>query len=409
MRSVYLKNVLDKLTGFVLLCYIIAATAFENYAPTSRLSKYTLYCFISLAFIYMFYNKKIRLSYYNIAIILYGIILTVSFFYTPSVEQGIQTLYWYYTCAALTFFVVNYVDSIKKVYLLIKAYLISGMVLALLLLKFYGVGIFNLAANSIHGVRIGGVLGNENLIGMSLSISCVFSIFLIFYHSRSKAEKVIYILNIVVCFPLILLTGSKKALFLIVFEIIWLVILKPSDKGNLIKRLRYFLIGAIFLCIGYLIITKVKAFWFMTERIDELIRTLKGTGISDSDMGRIYMIRTGLNAFSHSPALGKGVAYSRYVFGTYSHNNYVEILMNTGLAGFLIYYSIYVIPILKFCFTKSYKLQLRILAMFIIVSSLILDVGMVSYYNRYFQILLATISIIFCANGKFLEATNEQN
>lgn len=397
-----MKNVIDKLTGFILLCYITAATAFEDYAPTSMLSRYTLYAFLLLALVDMFYKKKIRFTYYTIAIFLYGIMLTVSFFYTPDLNYGIQTLYWYYTCAVLTFFIGNYVDSAEKIYFLIKAYLISGMVLAFFLLSFYGVEIFNIAENSTHGIRIGGELGNENSIGMSLSISCVFAIYLIFYHSFTKKEKIICMLDIAVCFPLILLTGSKKALFIVFFGILLLIICKPSDRGNMVKRLGYLLTGAIFLCIGFVIITKVRAFWFMTERIYEFISTMQGNSVSDSDGIRIYMIKAGLNAFSHSPILGNGVAYSRYILGTYAHNNYTEILMNTGLVGFLTYYSIYIISIIKLIFLKSYDLKLKILALFIIVSFLILEVGMVSYYNRYFQILLTLTSIIISMNNKFV-------
>ncbi len=401
-----MKNIIDKSTGIVLLCYITAAAAFENYAPTYVLSKYTLYIFALLALADMVCKRKIRFTYYNVAIFLYGITLTISFFYAPDYNEGIQTLYWYYTCAILTFLFCNYIDCFEKIYLLIKAYLISGIILAIFLYSFYGMEIFSMAAQSTHGMRIGGELGNENTIGMSLSISCVFAAFLIFYHS-SKKEKIIYMLSIVICFPLILLTGSKKALFLVFFGIILLIICKPADKGNIVKKLGYLLMGAIFLFVCILIITKIKAFWFISERINEFIGTLLGKSFSDSDTQRIYMIKTGLNTFSHSPVFGNGVAYSRYIFGTYSHNNYIEILMNTGLVGFSIYYSIYIISILKLFFSKSYDFQLRILALFIIISFMILEVGMVSYYSRYIQVLIAASSIIL--STKTVREKNEQN
>lgn len=394
MIRINLTSIIDKLTGFLLLCYIIAAAAFENYAPTSALSTYTLYMFALFAFVYMFCKRKIKFTYYTIAIFLYGIIIAISLFFAPDFKYGIQTLYWYYTCAVLTFLIGNYIDSFKKIYFLIKAYIISGIVLAIFLYSIYGMEIFSMAAKSNHGIRIGGELGNENVIGMTLSISCVFAAFLLFYHSSAKKEKMMYVLSVVICFPLILLTGSKKALFLVFFGIMLLIIYKPGDKGNIVKKLRYFLIGMIFLLLCTFIITRIKAFWFITERINEFIGIMLGKGSNDSDAQRFYMIRTGLNEFSLSPIFGNGVAYSRYIFGTYSHNNYIEILMNTGIVGFITYYSIYIISILKLYFSKSYDLKLRTLVLFIVISFLILEVGMVSYYNRYFQILIAASGII---------------
>ena len=65
------------------------------------------------------------------------------------------------------------------------------------------------------------------------------------------------------------------------------------------------------------------------------------------------MIQYGMDYFKERPLLGHGIENFRYLYAqevgkeTYSHNNYIELLVNNGIVGLLLYYSFYISVILK--------------------------------------------------------------
>jgi O-antigen ligase len=134
-------------------------------------------------------------------------------------------------------------------------------------------------------------------------------------------------------------------------------------------------------------------------RFEEMILGLLGQGsLNEGDILRQYYIETGLAEFKESPIWGNGFYYSAYLFGHYSHNNYIELLMNNGIIGFIAYYSIYIKLLIdafkmKTTFHKSYVLIVLVVFVF-----LALDLGTVSYFDRYTLLILAVCSRIFVTN-----------
>ena len=125
-----------------------------------------------------------------------------------------------------------------------------------------------------------------------------------------------------------------------------------KDKKTIFSKLKGISISIVFLFLVYWLLNNVSAFWYIGQRANEMLLTFQGQGVSTTDLSRINMIKTSIEQFSNAPLLGNGIAHSKVLFDTYSHNNYVEILMNTGIIGFFIYYSVYLISIYK-----AYKLS----------------------------------------------------
>ena len=341
-------DIINRLAGIALFLYIICTTAFENNPGTSKYATITLYSFILLSSFYILLKGKVKVNYYNIAIFIYGIFLMISWLYTPDKEYGLKTLYWYFTCGILTFLVINYIDTKEKINLIIKAYIIGGFVLCMLALKIYGWDIFNQIERSRYGIRVGGELGNENSIGLACGYSILFSVYLMMYTKLRKKFFLLYMIVIICCFILAMLTSSKKALVLIILGTILLFISKGTEKTGIFNRLKYLIISFVILFLFKFLLQNVKAFWYINMRVEEFINTIFGTGAASlSDIKRLHMIKQGLEVFRSNPYVGRGVAVSKYYFGTYSHNNYVEILMNTGAIGFIIYYSSYFISLIR--------------------------------------------------------------
>ena len=104
------------------------------------------------------------------------------------------------------------------------------------------------------------------------------------------------------------------------------------------------------------------------------------------------MIKTGWTAFMESPLIGKGLYASYKYFATYSHNNFIEILMNTGIIGFAIFYYPYMTGIYDFTkINRNEKLYSVMLVIFLWV--LLGGYGMVTYYSKNSMTLMALVSI----------------
>ena len=110
-----------------------------------------------------------------------------------------------------------------------------------------------------------------------------------------------------------------------------------------------------------------------------------GTGDASIYM-RSWYIQTGLTHFKNSPILGHGLNCFKLIpgsRGTYSHNNFVELLFSLGIVGTASFYSIHLFTLLYGI--KNYFVMDKeniCLGIAIIGMVLFTDYAMVGYYER---------------------------
>jgi O-antigen ligase len=122
--------------------------------------------------------------------------------------------------------------------------------------------------------------------------------------------------------------------------------------------------------------------------------------VADASTGtRANMVQIGLELFKKNPILGVGFGNFSYHYyyeysgwaQTYAHNNYVEILADTGIVGFVLYYIVPFSMLFKMATNwKKYAAYDRKLAAFLItfiLIRLVMDYGMVDYDDEFVQIL----------------------
>ena len=128
----------------------------------------------------------------------------------------------------------------------------------------------------------------------------------------------------------------------------------------------------------------------INERLELLFEGFGGGGSSyQTDQTRKMMISQGMEAFYQKPILGHGTGYSYTLFGTYSHNNFVELLMNYGMVGFILYYAVYLFIIVKL-WRQVKQGDLYAVYFFVYIGvQLLLGVGWVNYYSRPTQLVTA--------------------
>ena len=224
--------------------------------------------------------------------------------------------------------------------------------------------------------RIGDSLsGNVNTVGSSFGILSIF----IFTFYGLKRRKLYLVIGILLSL-LILATGSKQALVLLLIDV---GILYICSRNKAIGGIGIVLISSLFLflifsvdffynIIGYRIVDMLGQFGFKLGRAH----------YSNSTAARITMIQEGFQFWREHPLFGGGMNYfaaRTSTYYAYSHCNVTELLCNMGIFVAACYYFPHVWNLSSY---RKWKKKSRIEAMTmagLLVSSLILDWMMVSY------------------------------
>lgn len=208
------------------------------------------------------------------------------------------------------------------------------------------VGIDNLGKSRL-GVEYAGLeMWNANAIGAFAGFGCV----MFLYGTITANNKIgkagsaaLALFMLLMC----LNTGSRKALLVVAVTGALYFCLK--DRGN--KRPRNILIMLILLiALWNIIMANDDLYKLIGSRMERMVDSLLGHQTSENSMGmRTLMIMQGMVFFRKEPILGYGLDCYRYLspFGTYAHNNYIELMVGTGLIGLIVYYSIYIYSFIK--------------------------------------------------------------
>ena len=210
-----------------------------------------------------------------------------------------------------------------------------------------------------------------------------------------------------------ILTGTRK-LFLvpILFVIFYLALGKKITLESATKYLVIFLVIAM---IGIYAVMNIDFLYnLLGSRIDSLIMEITGEAKDASISQRSRMVDKGIGYISKNPIFGLGTDGFKFEFRDdtgvfrYSHNNFIELLADFGIIGFVLFYAWMPISIIKLF--KNYKNKKENLNLFFIgtlLTLIVLDYWTVSYYRIHFLLLFALASYQsiddFTATGKKLK------
>ncbi len=256
----------------------------------------------------------------------------------------------------------------------------------------------------LEKVRLGIAAGiNPNWLGMLATAAAAFCLVL------GKQKNVLWLLPILILAPVVILSKSAKALALatLLFVIV-LLLLYPK---------RWWLKLILLLGIGYV------AFYFLIFQENSISNgifhrmqvvahyTLKGWGKADSIVERDTLITVAMNAFRQRPLGGFGLGCFQFIedSGTYTHNNFTELLVSGGVVLLALYYLPQLLSLgisarvaRKNHIAGEQSLQIAERAgigvfFTLLATQIIMDYGMVSYFDRtaaiYFILLVAATQI----------------
>lgn len=391
-------RIYDRIYLIVLFIYIGTIYTQGLLSFSISLQRVSLYAFYILSFgSLLFYKRKLPIYY----ITWYGLFLLFtlfSFFYAPSEYhffwgfKKILNIFIFGLSLLIFFQMQNSMPKLMNIYIVIAT--LTGVFIIL-------------TYEPQHAwSRLGFDFGqNPNQIGLMYLLPLVFSI-------RKAYIDEMRLVNIMLSglfFYIILLTGSKKALLGGVIFVVIYLLLQPSIK-NKIKNI---LLTIIILAIILTLLKNVSFFYniigYRMEDFFELIVFPSIKSTSSTNLIRHQLIKQGLDIFADNPILGVGMNNFAYFSGVYTHNNYIEILVNLGVIGFITYYSIHLITGYKL-FILSRKNMSEEIAYYIaiFVTLLFYDIGMVSYDSINIVVLL--LILLNGVNSKYsVSFTRQKN
>nr|WP_319473863.1 ATP-grasp fold amidoligase family protein [uncultured Sphaerochaeta sp.] len=236
--------------------------------------------------------------------------------------------------------------------------------------------------------RLGTTIGiNPNRVGNMFAIAAIMCLYL---GLQPKAKW--YWLLLPFLIMLSIYSGSRKAFFLLGVGGVSLILLQQKNFKRVLLAAG---VGILVLGISTVLLIHIEPLYkaFGRRFMNMFVELLFNKGVDGSTSIRMDMIIRGLEMFKERPLFGWGLgaftALSGY--GTYSHNNYVELLVGLGLIGLLVYYSLSFFIVREGIkrFFRFEKKGPEILSTAMIVAMLFDQVGRVTYTEEYSTIILA--------------------
>ena len=169
-------------------------------------------------------------------------------------------------------------------------------------------------------------------------------------------------------------------------------------------------LSVVIVCIGVLLLYSILInvdflYELVGHRLQTAINGLLGLGgeIDTSTTTRATLIEKGLKWFNEKPWLGYGLDGFRIMhwqdygsIGTalYSHNNFIEMLVDLGLVGFVLYYSLYVYIFIKGLKALKSKTKSSKFFFALFIALVVSEYARVTYYVPHAQ-----FAIMLCLFG----------
>jgi O-antigen ligase len=269
-----------------------------------------------------------------------------------------------------------------------------------------------------HGISYGEDISrgdtdiNMNTIGMVSGISCSLAVY--FYKFDKDLKGKFYLLILAGAFIfIVLLTASRKALMvpLIVYSIFKVL------SGNASRFILNIIAITVIVSFSLWAVLNVPILYeMMGYRMEGMINGFFGDeeDMDGSTYTRIKLTEFGMMVYYLRPILGYGVCNFRAVYTSYfpgrnslyAHNNYIELLVDFGTVGIVLYYIFYLYLIVKlYKIARSSNDHTALILLAVVVSLVFVQYGFVAYYSLFNNILL-TFAACYVLLNKYKSSRN---
>lgn len=412
MKNKYFTKIsYNKIIWILTVCLLAGFIILEKYSW----GKYLLLLFSSLIFI--FDNQINRYSIIPLGPfqLSFGLFIVYSFmtalwalnaFY--AIEFSV-TLLFIYICLLL---ITPHYMRKNDISELLSAIMWASIIVAIYTISFYGVDTL-IAASKTQYVRLGNDYSNINTIGMFCAFGVVIQFEKWLYSKKFQFSMLFVFISIFI----VACTQSRKALLLMVIGCLMIGLMKDLVRASFYKSISKIIKILIGLVVFMLAISQISFFSGVYERLIQLF--LGFTGVGELDSGSVHrqqMVKLGFLVWQEHPIFGVGLNCTRIIvkqnmgFDAYMHNNFIEILCASGIIGFLLYYGMYIYIFNQLLKYKYHNRRYYIFGIMWLVISLIMDIGMVSYYGKTqcFYLFVQFLNVFMIKHMPAIKSTKER-
>lgn len=280
-----------------------------------------------------------------------------------------------------------YVDKPEDLERIIKLYIFSMFMIVLMELS-------SVPFSEWSSGSMGSHFSGANSNGVAFMVFC--AELMAFYEFYSKNKKG-YILLVALFLVFIILSSSRKSMFAAVAGPIMFVLFSVYKKNYFFNIVAILTLATLVI---FFIMTDENAYNAIGKRITSMLMFWfeeRDHTVDNSLYMRSYYIDLAQRMFSESPIFGKGMGNFAKIIdhvymldGVYSHNNFWQILSELGLVGFIIYYSLYFITLVRLAkgaFINKSRINMLFFTFMILL--LVLETGLVTYNSKMPHIVIA--------------------
>jgi len=353
-----------------------------------------LYFFLGLTFLKLILRQTpLRITPYSVGYSMFGLVGAFSYFYALNGEYVFNDLYLILVSLILTFSYIQYVRNYSSFVRIFFFYAYLPAFLALYL--------FLSGTLQNPGQRLGEYeFGNANNLATIMMVTeCCLFWFLIY----GRRRYLVFNIGLASIFLYIMaLSGGRKYL-LVPFVFLFLILLFEYGKRNLPKLVLFLMIFALVLLAGVWALINIPILYQQVGTRFAGLLSFFSEGVESTDSStliRYIMISKGWRWFLQEPIHGYGLNNFRVLIadlfgtgeGTYAHNNYIELMVDLGLAGIFIFYLIYFYIIARLVRIQDDATGVRNFFLAFMLALLLFEFGAVTYQLYIIQIFVALAS-----------------
>lgn len=235
----------------------------------------------------------------------------------------------------------------------------------------------------------------HNLIGFYSGFGAVWSVFCCLL---SNKKKELWLILLTVNLTLLIISMSRQSIAYLIFPLFFSYLLCCNSFSKKIIKI-FFII--IVIGVGHFLIFNISTLYnYIGKGIEDIIFFVN-TGYGDpSSEGRLVRIKVGIDLFVQRPVWGWGIQAFNYFFSferdtvqLVADCNFIDILVNFGCVGFILYYSIFLMNCISF-FTNSDNYRLSYSLPFSVLITMFVSDFWVSSYS--YLHILTMLSLVSC-------------
>ncbi|KPP97287.1 MAG: O-antigen ligase like membrane protein [Bacteroidetes bacterium HLUCCA01] len=315
--------------GSYVVLIILANTGYKD---VSRLFTIPIRLFIVALFAISFVlHRKIRFNkgviWFLIFSLLYYLRIYISYQgYNPYLHQSEWDFFIYFTSFVLLPFIFITQTKITKYHINLLFYTVSigSLILAIGTLYYYRDIIGDVSRITfVDDVNVISALILSYVASLGIGVAYSYKLT---NHTTTRIQSIIIYTTLVLCLIPFFLGASRGSVIALGLPFVFYILYSNTIKNKF---------NSISLFISLVILMIIASVFLGEGLFNRLIGTYEDINSNSSSAIRLDIWKTGLIQFYNNPIFGNSLQNDYY--GFYPHNIFVEILLSTGIIGFLCY------------------------------------------------------------------------